>query len=107
MKSPSSIRAGYVWKVVRDPTRIGYEPGMFYGGHFRWCDIELPLACNEIIPCPFPNGTVFENIKTGERVVIRRGRAKRLEVRHGGISNHPGVSRAAGDSRQRVHAGAR
>ncbi|MEW6287661.1 MAG: hypothetical protein AB1509_15680 [Chloroflexota bacterium] len=107
MKSPSNIiRTGYVWKVVHDPTRKGYEPGMFYGGHFRWSDIELPLGCNEIIPCPFPNGTVFENIRTGERVKIRRGKAVRLEVQHGGIPNRRGASCAVGDSRQRVHAGA-
>jgi len=70
---------GYHWKVVVDPTRTGDDPGMFYGGFFRWSDIELPQACNEHIPCPFPGGTVFENVKTGERVVIRQGRVVKLE----------------------------
>lgn len=67
---------GYYWKVVHDPTRTGDEPGVFYGGHFRWIDITLPGG-NERIPCPWPSGTVFENIKTGQRVVIRRGRVVR------------------------------
>ena len=71
---------GYHWKVIHDPTRTGGHPGVFYGGHFRWMDIELPSACRAKIPCPFPTGTVFENIKTGERVVIRRGRAVRMEA---------------------------
>jgi hypothetical protein len=67
---------GYYWKVVHDPTRSEDFPGMFYGGHFRWSDIELPPGCNgrDRIPCPWPSGTVFENVRTGERVVIRRGR---------------------------------
>lgn len=68
---------GYDWKVVVDPTRSGDHPGVFYGGYFRWTDIELPRACRERIPCPFPAGTVFENIKTGEQVVICRGQAVR------------------------------
>jgi len=71
---------GYHWKVIHDPTRTSGHPGVFYGGHFRWMDIELPSACRAKIPCPFPTGTVFENIKTGERVVIRRGRAVRMEA---------------------------
>ncbi len=73
------MRFGYYWKVVVDPTRKGDDPGVFYGGHFRWSDIVLPDVDREArrIPCPWPNGTVFENIKTGERVVIRRGRVVR------------------------------
>lgn len=72
---------GYYWKVVVDPTRTGDEPGMFYGGHFRWTDIVLPGWDEEArkIPCPWPSGTVFENIKTGERVAIKRGKVIRLE----------------------------
>lgn len=73
---------GYVWKVVHDPTRTGEEPGMFYGAHFRWTDIVLPGFLDEEtrkIPCPWPSGTVFENINTGERVVIRRGRVVKLD----------------------------
>ncbi len=74
---------GYCWKVVVDPTRTGEEPGMFYGGYFRWSDIVLPGWDAEAgkIPCPWPNGTVFENVKTGERVVIRRGRVVREKER--------------------------
>lgn len=65
---------GYYWKVVVDPTRTGDDPGIFYGGHFRKCDI-IPLNKAEDDPCPWPNGTVFENIRTGERVEIRNGKA--------------------------------
>jgi hypothetical protein len=77
---------GYYWKVVVDPTRSGEEPGMFYGGHFRWSDIVLPSGCHREarrIPCPWPHGTVFENVKTGERVVIKRGKVVR-ESKKGG-----------------------
>ncbi len=75
---------GYYWKVVVDPTRTGDEPGMFYGGHFRWMDIVLPASCHSRIPCPWPSGTVFENIRTGERVVIKRGRVvKEKGGKHG------------------------
>jgi len=78
---------GYYWKVVVDPTRNGDEPGMFYGGHFRWSDIVLPSGCrNEAqhIPCPWPSGTVFEHVRTGERVVIRHGRVvKERQASHG------------------------
>ncbi len=72
---------GYYWKVVVDPTRKGDEPGIFYGGHFRWTDIVLPGWDEEArkIPCPWPSGTVFENVKTGERVVIRQGKVVRAE----------------------------
>ncbi len=73
---------GYYWKVVVDPTRTGDEPGMFYGGHFRWMDIVLPASCHSRIPCPWPSGTVFENIRTGERVVIKRGKVVK-EKRNG------------------------
>lgn len=69
---------GYYWKVVVDPTRTRDDPGMFYGGHFRWSDIVLP-GCQEEIPCPWPTGTVFENIRTGDRVVVKRGKVIRLE----------------------------
>jgi len=75
---------GYHWKVVVDPTRTGEEPGMFYGGHFRWCDIVLPEGGKSRVPCPWPSGTVFEHIKTGERVVIRRGRVVRVKDGKGG-----------------------
>ena len=77
---------GYYWKVVVDPTRSGDDPGMFYGGHFRWTDIVLPGWDEGArkIPCPWPNGTVFENVRTGERVVIKRGRVvKEKGGRHG------------------------
>ncbi len=72
---------GYHWKVVVDPTRNEDDPGMFYGGHFRWTDIVLPGWGEEArkIPCPWPSGTVFENIKTGERVMIKKGSVVRLE----------------------------
>lgn len=70
---------GYCWKVVHDPTRTGDDPGVFYGSYFRWTDIIPPGTNREAqsIPCPFPSGTVFEHVKTGERVVIRRGRVVR------------------------------
>jgi hypothetical protein len=81
-----SVRAwqppqGYYWKVVVDPTRTGDEPGMFYGAHFRWTDIVPPGWDDECrkIPCPWPSGTVFENVKTGERVTIKKGKVLRLE----------------------------
>ena len=72
---------GYLWKVVVDPTRTGDDPGIFYGAHFRWADIVPPGTDREAqsIPCPWPSGTVFEHIKTGERVVIRRGRVVKLD----------------------------
>ncbi len=69
------VPAGHYWKVVEDPTRTGEDPGFFYGGCFRWSDIQPPIGAEtRRIPCPWPSGTVFENIRTGERVVIRRGR---------------------------------
>lgn len=73
---------GYYWKVVVDPTRTGDYPGIFYGGHFRWSDIQTPARCEEdgeedFGICPFPDGTVFENIKTGERVKIWHGQIVR------------------------------
>lgn len=72
------MRFGYYWKVVVDPTRNEDDPGMFYGGHFRWSDIVIEADReSRNIPCPWPNGTVFENVKTGERVVIRHGRVVR------------------------------
>ena len=61
---------GYIWQVIHDPTRNGDHPGIFYGGHFRRIDIQLPRQYRRSTPCPWPNGTVFENIKTGERVTI-------------------------------------
>jgi hypothetical protein len=100
---PGQAPQGYHWKVVVDPTRTGDDPGMFYGGFFRWSDIELPQACNESIPCPFSSGTVFENVKTGERVVIRQGRAVKLEGRHGSLSDSSGVSGHSGNRGSRVH----
>lgn len=100
---------GYYWKVVVDPTRNEDDPGMFYGGHFRWTDIVLPDVDAEArrIPCPWPNGTVFEHVKTGERVVIRRGRVVRLEEKHGGIPDYSGISGTAGNCRRRVAASTR
>lgn len=96
---------GYYWKVVVDPTRNEDDPGMFYGGHFRWTDIVLPDVDAEArrIPCPWPNGTVFENVKTGERVVIRRGRVVKLEGKRGSLSDSSGVSGHSGNRGSRVH----
>jgi len=95
--------SGYYWKVVVDPTRTGDDPGVFYGGLFRWMDIHLPSACRVKIPCPWPTGTVFENIKTGERVVIRRGRVVKLEEKRGSLSDSSGVSRHSGNRGSRVY----
>lgn len=78
------VKAGYYWKVVFDPTRTGDDPGIFYGGCFRWSDIQPPTTEAQHIPCPWPSGTVFQNVRTGERVVIRRGRVvkERQDSRH-------------------------
>jgi len=85
---------GYYWKVVVDPTRTGEDPGMFYGAHFRWTDIVLPDN-RERIPCPWPSGTVFENVRTGERIIIRRGRVVReKEGSHGTADAAPRAHRA-------------
>lgn len=86
MSRPWRPPPGYYWKVVVDPTRTGDEPGMFYGGYFRWSDIVISGRDKEVrtIPCPWPSGTVFENIKTGERVMIRHGRVvKERRENHG------------------------
>ncbi|WP_172634620.1 hypothetical protein [Anaerolinea thermophila] len=96
---------GYHWKVVVDPTRTGDDPGIFYGAHFRWADIVPPGTDREAqsIPCPWPSGTVFEHIKTGERVVIRRGRVVKLEGKRGSLSDSSGVSGHSGNRGSRVH----
>lgn len=72
-----TVPQGYCWKVIIDPTRKGDDPGLFYGGHFRWSDIVTPGARKEDIPCPWPNGTVFKNVKTGEVAIVQWGRVIR------------------------------
>ena len=37
-------KPGYSWRVIHDPTRTGEDPGLFFGGHFRSIDIELPKS---------------------------------------------------------------
>ncbi|WP_236822330.1 hypothetical protein, partial [Anaerolinea thermolimosa] len=76
----------------------------------RWSDIELPPSFGrqrEDIPCPWPHGTVFENVKTGERVVIKQGKVVREEVKHGVDCHCSGLSCGPGGRRRRVAAGAR
>jgi hypothetical protein len=60
---------GFIWKVIFDPTRTPEEPGLFYGSVFRFIDIAHDR--NEI--CTWPEGIIFENINTGEFLVIRHG----------------------------------
>jgi|GEM_PF-3336861 len=66
-----TLPPGYNWKVVIDPTRTGFEPGLFFGGHFRWLDIKTRGEC------PFPDGTVFQHIKTGEIAFVEDGKVIR------------------------------
>jgi hypothetical protein len=60
---------GYFWKVVYDPTRNGEDPGLFYGSHFRLLDI-IPTWDET---SPWPDGTVFEHIQTGQQLTFLDG----------------------------------
>lgn len=68
------VPPGYSWRVVRDPS------GDFAGRLFRWSDIALPGVNGEPpVPLPWPEGMIFEHIRTGERVEVRRGVIVRKE----------------------------
>ena len=73
---------GHIWQVIYDPTRKGDNPGIFYGGRFRWIDIELPKQYQRSVPCPWPDGIIFENVHTGERVTIINAQAIREKDHH-------------------------
>ncbi len=60
---------GYFWKVVYDPTRNGEDLGLFYGSHFRLLDI-IPTWDET---SPWPDGTVFEHIQTGQQLTFLDG----------------------------------
>ncbi|HNZ14198.1 MAG TPA: hypothetical protein PKL11_11140 [Anaerolineaceae bacterium] len=63
----------YAWKVVQDPTRVGYDPGLFYGHLFRLSDIQ-------VTDC-WPEGTVFRHTQTGDEIEVLGGRSVKKEVR--------------------------
>ena len=67
---------GYLWKVVCDPTRNGEDPGLFYGSLFRLLDI-LPTWDET---SPWPDGTIFEHIQTGQRLTFVDGQSKYLNL---------------------------
>jgi hypothetical protein len=67
---------GYLWKVVNDPTRIGEDPGLFYGSLFRLLDI-LPTWDEA---SPWPDGIIFEHIKTGQRLTFVNGKSKYMNL---------------------------
>jgi hypothetical protein len=60
---------GYEWKVVVDPTRVGHDPGMFFGRLFRIFDIRI----NRDEKSTWPDGIVFEHIKSGCRLTYQSG----------------------------------
>lgn len=60
---------GYEWKVVVDPTREGHDPGMFFGRLFRIFDIRI----NRDEKSTWPEGIVFEHIKSGHRLTYQSG----------------------------------
>ncbi len=67
-KNPVELR-GYVWKVIMDPTRVGDDPGMFFGRLFRMIDIRL----NRDEKSTWPEGIVFEYITSGCRLTYKDG----------------------------------
>ncbi|MGB7096634.1 MAG: hypothetical protein WBD62_18450 [Anaerolineales bacterium] len=60
---------GYEWKVVVDPTREGHDPGMFFGRLFRIFDIHI----NRDEKSTWPDGIIFEHIKSGCRLTYQSG----------------------------------
>jgi len=60
---------GYEWKVIVDPTREGHDPGMFFGRLFRIFDIRI----NRDEKSTWPEGIVFEHIKSGRRLTYQSG----------------------------------
>ncbi|MCX6053683.1 MAG: hypothetical protein NTZ74_01980 [Chloroflexi bacterium] len=73
-KSHEVERRGYVWKVIVDPTREGYEPGMFYGGLFRMADIRVEREEKS----NWPEGIIFEHIYSQCRLSYQKGLLKNL-----------------------------
>lgn len=67
---------GYLWKVVCDPTRNGEDPGLFFGSLFRLLDI-LPTWDET---SPWPDGIIFEHIKTGQRLTFVDGQSKYMNL---------------------------
>jgi len=65
----SCANRGYEWKVVVDPTREGHDPGMFFGRLFRIFDIRI----NRDEKSTWPEGIVFEHIKSGRRLTYQSG----------------------------------
>ena len=63
------LNRGYEWKVVVDPTREGHDPGMFFGRLFRIFDIRI----NRDEKSTWPDGIVFEQIKSGCRLTYQSG----------------------------------
>lgn len=61
---------GYVWKVIKDPTRNGVHPGLFYGNLFRMVDFRLDR--DEI--STWPDGIIFEHIITGQQLTFTEGK---------------------------------
>jgi hypothetical protein len=61
---------GYCLKVIVDPTRLGDDPGMFYGGLFRMVDLRLDR--DEI--STWPDGIVFEHTLTGQQLTFIEGK---------------------------------
>jgi hypothetical protein len=60
---------GYVWKVIVDPTRNNYDPGIFFGRLFRMIDIRL----NRDEKSTWPEGIVFENVTSGCQLTFQNG----------------------------------
>ncbi|MBI9050048.1 MAG: hypothetical protein JEZ00_11550 [Anaerolineaceae bacterium] len=61
---------GYNLKVIVDPTRLGDDPGLFYGGLFRMIDLRLDR--DEI--STWPDGIVFEHTLTGQQFTYKEGK---------------------------------
>jgi hypothetical protein len=60
---------GYVWKVIKDPTRGREEPGLFYGGLFRMIDIRLGRDEKST----WPDGILFEHVTSGCQLTFQKG----------------------------------
>ncbi len=83
-------KPGYSWRVIHDPTRTGEDPGLFFGGHFRSIDIELPKSLGHSkIPCPWPSGMIFENIHTGEKIQVKQDKIIHLNNHNNDLKNNP------------------
>ncbi len=66
--NPIELR-GYVWKVIKDPTRSREEPGLFYGRLFRMIDIRLSRDEKST----WPDGILFEHVTSGCRLTFDNG----------------------------------